>query len=230
VIVLLLTREQTSQILLLFAFIPGRYEPDWLAIANWSVGWGAAIWSFVTYAFIHGDLNHLIFNEVWLLAFGTPVARRFGPLRFMAFFALTAGAGAAVHLLVHFGEPLPMIGASAAISGAMAAAMRFIFQAGGPLGGGYTNDDNAYRVPAAPLAAMLREPRVLAFVAVWFGVNLLFGLGTVVMPGLEQQAIAWEAHIGGFVAGLLLFSACDPVRKNPPDTGWTAPPTAPTLH
>src|SRR5207245_2787476 len=110
------------------------YDASILAELSWPQGWGAAIWTFVTYAFIHADLNHLIFNAVWLLAFGTPVARRFGSLRFIAFFIVTAVAGAGAHLLTHFGEMLPMIGASAGISGAMAAAMRFAFQRGGPLG------------------------------------------------------------------------------------------------
>jgi membrane associated rhomboid family serine protease len=182
-----------------------------LSHESFAFGWGAAVWTFVTYAFIHGSLVHLFFNGVWLLAFGTPVARRFGWLRFFSFFLVTAAIGAAVHLAVHFGERLPMVGASAAISGAMAAAMRFAFHAGGPLGVLGNRDEDAYRVPAAPLSMMLRDPRLLAFVAVWFGINLLFGMGAINMPG-EDMPIAWEAHIGGFTAGLLAFSLFDPVR------------------
>jgi membrane associated rhomboid family serine protease len=106
-----------------------------------------------------------------------------------------------------------MIGASAAISGAMAAAMRFAFQRGGPLGTLGGGDEDSYRVPAAPLARMLRDPRVLIFLVVWFGINLLFGLGTVSLPGMEQ-AVAWQAHVGGFLAGLLLFALFDPVRHS----------------
>jgi membrane associated rhomboid family serine protease len=52
---------------------------------------------------------------------------------------------------------------------------------------------------------------VLVFLLVWFGVNLLFGVGWFSMPGVEH-AVAWEAHVGGFLAGLLGFSAFDPVR------------------
>ena len=73
-----------------------------------------------------------------------------------------------------------------------------------------SGDEAAYRVPAAPLAATLRDPRILVFLVVWFGLNLLFGLGTISVPGVEQS-IAWQAHIGGFVAGLVLFSLFDPV-------------------
>ena len=217
---LVLSPEQTNEFLLLFAFIPARYDAGVLAELSWAEGWGAAIWTFATYAFIHADLNHLIFNALWLVAFGTPVARRFGSLRFIAFFLMTAVAGAAAHLLVHFGEMQPMIGASAGISGAMAAAMRFAFQRGGPLGVLGSRDPDAYRVPAAPLSTMLRDPRVLAIILVWFGVNALFGLGTIAMPGVgAEQSVAWEAHIGGFLAGLFGFAAFDPPATPAATTG-----------
>lgn len=204
-----LTQAQTTEFLLLFAFIPARYDASVLPDIVWPGGWAADVWTFVTYAFIHADLSHLTFNAVWFLAFGSPVAERFGPLRFSAFMAATAAAGAAVHLVTHFGELLPMVGASAAISGAMAAAMRFAFQRGGPLGM-WRDREAACRVPAAPLAASLRDPRVLAFLLVWFGVNILFGVFSIGV-GSVDQAIAWQAHIGGFVAGLVAFAMFDPV-------------------
>jgi membrane associated rhomboid family serine protease len=204
-----LTAEQTTEFLLLFAFIPARYDFSVLSDVAWPGGWAADIWTFVTYALIHANLTHLIFNAVWLLAFGSPVARRFGPLRFTAFMAMTAAAGAAAHLATHFGELLPMVGASAAISGAMAAAARFAFQRGGPLEM-WRDRAEASRVPAAPLSVSLRDARVIAFLLVWFGVNILFGVFSMGMPGVEQ-AIAWQAHIGGFLAGLLAFAAFDPV-------------------
>jgi len=210
----LLTMEQTNELLALFAFSPLRYAeivPPWLP--HW---WGPKIWTFVTYAFFHAGFNHLLFNLVWLLAFGPPIARRFGWGRFLVFCAATAAAGAAAHLAMHLGEPAPMIGASAAISGLMAAAMRFVFQRGGPLGLlGRGEEEESYHVPAAPLSTMLRDPRILAFLAVWFGVNIIFGIGAVSMPGTEGS-VAWEAHIGGFLTGLLAFSLFDPVRASAP--------------
>jgi membrane associated rhomboid family serine protease len=223
-LVLVLNTEQTTEVLLLFAFIPARYDPAVLPDVVWPGGQAADFWTFVTYALLHGDISHLIFNVVWLLAFGSPVAQRFGPLRFMAFMAVTAAAGAGVHLMTHFGELLPMIGASAAISGTMAAAIRFAFQRGGPLAS-WRDRADANRVPAAPLTTSLRDPRVLAFLAVWFGINLLFGLGPFSMPGIEQ-AIAWQAHIGGFVAGLLSFAAFDPVPMSADGGAGEEPPSA----
>jgi membrane associated rhomboid family serine protease len=223
-----LTAEQTTEFLLLFAFIPARYDASVLPDVAWPGGWAADIWTFVTYALIHADVSHLIFNAVWFLAFGSPVAQRFGSLRFMAFMAMTAAAGAAVHLVTHFGELLPMVGASAAISGAMAAATRFVFQRGGPLEL-WRDRAQASRVPAAPLAASLRDPRVLAFLLVWFGVNILFGVFSLGLPGVEQ-AIAWQAHIGGFLAGLLAFTAFDPVPTATDVDRGKGPDPTPTAH
>ena len=224
----ILTPEQDIQLLLLFSFIPARYDRAVLASESWAMGWGAAIWTFVTYAFLHGSWTHLGFNAVWLLAFGTPIARRFGTLRFLAFFAVTAAGGALAHLVVYSGENVPMVGASAAISGFMAAAMRFAFQRAGPLGLIGRGDPAAYRVPALPLTAVLRDVRVLTFLGVWFGLNLLFGIGSLSLDGGEQ-AIAWQAHIGGFLAGLLAFAAFDPVKRVPfNDSG--GPDHAATMH
>src|SRR5262249_41664535 len=191
-------------------------------------GWAADIWTFVTYALIHADLSHLIFNAVWLLAFGSPVARRFGSRRFLAFMAVTAAAGAALHLVPHFRRLFPMGGASAAISAAMAAATRFAFQRGGPLEL-WRDPAEACRVPAAPLATSLRDPRVLAFVLVWFAVNILFGVFSVGMPGIEQ-AIAWQAHIGGFLVGFFAFAAFDPVPSSAGFHSGKGPDATPIVH
>jgi membrane associated rhomboid family serine protease len=205
----MLSPNEDIDFLLNFAFIPARYDSMMLPAGTFPGGWGAEVWTFVTYAFIHADLMHIGFNGVWLLAFGSAVARRFGPLRFLAFFAVTAAAGAAAHLVTHVGELLPMVGASAAISGFMAAAIRFAFQRGGPLSMWRTHEDEAYHVPAVSLMAGLRDPRILGFLVAWFGINILFGVGTVAIPGAEQS-IAWQAHIGGFVGGLVLFALFDP--------------------
>jgi membrane associated rhomboid family serine protease len=76
------------------------------------------------------------------------------------------------------------------------------------------DDPAAYRVPALPLMAALRDGRVLAFLAVWFGLNVVFGTGAVSIDASEQQ-VAWQAHIGGFLVGLLAFALFDPVKSAP---------------
>jgi len=199
------------EFILLFAFIPARYDPAVAASVGLPGSMGAVIWSFVTYALIHADVWHLGLNAVWLLPFGSALARRFGPGRFLAFMVVTAAAGAGAHLAVHFGEVFPMVGASAAISGAMAAAMRFAFQRGGPLIAWHTQSEASYRIPAVSLLGSLRDPRFLTFVVVWFGINAIFGLGGLQLD--DGQTVAWEAHIGGFVAGAVLFSLFDPVSR-----------------
>ena len=205
-----LSDEQNLDVLLYFAFIPARYDASLLGQDAFPGGLGPQIWTFLTYAFLHADFMHVAVNAIWLLPFGAAMARRLGTLRFLAFFAVTAIAGAALHLVTHWGELLPMIGASAAVSGLMAGSLRFIFQAGGPLAMFRVGDEAAYRVPAAPLLTALRDSRVVVFLVAWFGLNLLFGIGATSFPGFEQ-AVAWQAHIGGFLAGLVLFAMFDPV-------------------
>lgn len=212
--VYLLTEQQDVEVLLRFAFIPARYDASVLGTATLPGGTAADVWTFVTYSFLHANATHLGFNIVWMLPFGAAVARRFGTVRFLLLMALASVGGALMHLVTHQGAAVPMIGASAAISGAMAAAIRFAFQRGGPISFWRSGDENAYRVPALPLLGVLSDPRALAFLAVWFGTNLLFGLGSMPLLG-EDEPVAWQAHIGGFLVGLLLFSLLDPVPARP---------------
>jgi membrane associated rhomboid family serine protease len=206
---LVLTDEQDMQFLLTFAFIPARYGADSVAAAL-PGGLAADLWTFFSYAFLHADLMHLGLNLAWLLPFATALARRFGAWRYVLFMLVMSAAGAFAHLVSHWGALEPMIGASAAISGAMAAAMRFVFQQGGPLATFRSGSESAYRVPAVALSATLRDPRFLLFLAVWLGLNALFGFGTVSFGTEAGQEIAWQAHVGGFFAGLFLFGAFDP--------------------
>jgi len=194
-----------------FGFIPKRYDSTLLAI-NFPGGAGAKVWTFVTYSLLHANLSHIGFNVLWLLPFGSALARRFGAIRFFVFMAVTAAAGALAHLITHEHAVAPMIGASASVSGTMAAAIRFAFVQGSFLSFSRGDADAAARVPALSLTRALRNPRVLGFLAVWFGVNIIFGLGSIAI-GADGASVAWQAHIGGFFAGLVLFSLFDPVPR-----------------
>jgi membrane associated rhomboid family serine protease len=130
--------------------------------------------------------------------------------------AVTAVAGALAHLVTHEHAVAPMIGASASVSGTMAAAIRFAFVKGSFLSFSRGDADEAAKVPALSLARALRNPRVLAFLLVWFGVNLIFGIGSIAI-GTDGASVAWQAHIGGFFAGLVLFSLFDPVPRQSGD-------------
>ena len=197
-----------------FGFIPKRYDSTLLAI-DFPGGEGAKAWTFVTYSLLHANLGHIGFNVLWLLPFGSALARRFGTIRFFVFMAVTAAAGALAHLVTHEHAVAPMIGASASVSGTMAAAIRFAFVRGSFLSFNRGDAEAAARVPALSLTRALRDGRVLGFLAVWFGVNIIFGVGSIAI-GADGASVAWQAHIGGFLAGLLLFSLFDPVPRAPP--------------
>jgi membrane associated rhomboid family serine protease len=189
------------------AFIPARVSG---MAADLPGGRIAAVTSFVTHQFVHGDLAHLLINSAWLLAFGTPVARRTDPVRFLAFFLVTGIAGALLYLAVNGSVPVMVVGASGAISGLMGAAFRFLFRSiadGGPLGLA-----NSRTTPLTPLAETLSDRRILMAVSGWTLLNVLLAWGA---SGLTEAAgIAWEAHLGGFYAGLLLYGFFD--RPPPP--------------
>jgi membrane associated rhomboid family serine protease len=163
----------------------------------------------VSYAFLHGSWTHLAVNGVWLAAFGAPVARRFGSARFLALALLGAIAGAAAQFAAHPFELGPMVGASAGISACFGAAARFVFVPGAFARGARAQ---AEAPPLASLAEMIRNRQTLAFVGIWFALNLFAGLAGQ-GAGLSDAPIAWEAHIGGFLLGLLAAPLFDLRRK-----------------
>jgi membrane associated rhomboid family serine protease len=207
----LLPPELENWTIEVFGFIPKRYDSTLLAL-EFPGGSGAKFWSFVTYSLLHANLTHLAVNVLWLLPFGSALARRFGAIRFFLFMAVTAVAGALAHLVANEHSVVPMIGASASVSATMAAAIRFAFVRGSFLSFSRGDADAAAKVPALSLTRALRNPRVLGFLGVWFGVNLIFGIGSFAI-GIEDASVAWQAHIGGFFAGLVLFSVFDPVPR-----------------
>jgi membrane associated rhomboid family serine protease len=148
---------------------------------------------------LHGDWAHVGINSLWLLAFGPIVARRFGAPLFLLFFLACGIAGAVLFLAFDWGGSNPVVGASAAISGLMGAGIRLL-----PRHFSWAQPGEA---PMAPLLSR----QVLSFSAVWVVLNAVVGtLGLGLVP--EGQAIAWQAHLGGYFAGLLLASAFDRLR------------------
>lgn len=188
--------------LLALAFIPARYAGPTPDLPGGTV---SEITTFVTYMFVHGDWTHLIVNAIWMLAFGSAVAKRIGNVRFALFSVLCGAAGALVHLVFHFGELIPVVGASAAISGHMAGAVRFMFGAGRAV---VAMPDDLEDVPLAGIRETLTNGKFLLFLAIWVMLNILFGLGGMQLDG-AGGSIAWEAHIGGFLCGLFVFGLFD---------------------
>jgi membrane associated rhomboid family serine protease len=198
--------EMRITLLLALAFIPARYSG---AAPELPGGYLTAVTSFVTYMTVHAGWVHLVVNLLWMLAFGSAVARRMGDLAFLYFSVLCGIAGAFTHLLFHLGEMVPVVGASAAISGQMAGALRFMFGAR-PLPGQRMPD--FVEAPRMSLGQTFGDTRFLLFLVIWIGLNAYFGLSSVRIAG-EEGSIAWEAHIGGFLCGLLIFGAFDRGRR-----------------
>jgi membrane associated rhomboid family serine protease len=178
---------------------------------------GAKLWTLLTYAGLHGSWTHVSLNAIWIVAFGPPVARRIGAGRFLALFCVTAIAGAIAHYALNPMDFTPLIGASAADSGLMAAAARFIFEPGAPLGapGGYSRSASPprFNTPAPGVRMLLRDRRAVIFTAIWLVTNFIFGAGAQSF-GLSDGPVAWIAHVGGFAAGFFLFPLFD--RTTPP--------------
>ncbi len=198
----LLPDEIDITVLLSLAFIPARYSGS---AAELPGGYVTAVTSFVTYMVAHGGWMHLLVNVLWMLAFGTAVARRIGTRGFFEFSILCGIAGALTHLVFHWGEMAPVVGASAAISGQMAGALRFIFFARREPG---ERAPDFSRAPLADLSTTLRDHRIVGFLVFWLVLNAYFGLTSVSFGG-ASDGIAWEAHIGGFLCGLLTFGLFD---------------------
>jgi membrane associated rhomboid family serine protease len=168
-------------------------------------------WTALTYMFLHGSWTHVLINSVWLAAFGTPIVRRCGAGRFLVLSAASAIGGAVLYALMNPLQILPMIGASGAVSGLMAAASWFIFAPASWHWEGRLTQP--HERPRETLGHMVRNRQVLIFLSIWFATNYLFAF---VQPfGLTDASIAWEAHVGGFLIGLLIFPFLDPLPARP---------------
>lgn len=227
-----LPAEADFRLLLKIAFIPGQWTLAWdpakstealrHAATHGSVSEAVARsvfarfvlsdpnpapWSVVTYALFHGSWTHVLVNSLWLAAFGTPLARRCGPVRYVLLALGAAVGGAAAHWIAHPLSAIPMVGASASVSGMMAAAARFVF-AGSSRRDGLVGSHLGLR---QSLVDLVKNTRAAAFLGLWFATNLLFGVAVPPL-GVADASIAWEAHIGGFLVGLLLFPLLDQKR------------------
>ncbi len=184
----------------------------------------ARLWTALTYALLHASWAHVGFNCVWLVAFGSAVARRFSTISFLLLLCASAVAGAAMQWLANYASFSLVIGASGAVSGAMGAAVRFVFRPADEeprlamFGRGAT--PAAFRQPALSLRDTIANRPALFFVAVWFASDLLFGLFPS-LSGISDAPVAWQAHIGGFLVGFLAFPVFDR-RARPTQPGAEA--------
>ena len=190
-----------------FAFIPARFGP-----APFPQIPGSAYWSMLTYALLHADWFHLGTNCLWLAIFSKPVATWMGSARYLAVLVISIFAGAMAGLLVHWGQFVIMIGASAGVSGVLAAAIPIMY------GGNSAppNEPQGILTRFRPLSPMqlLNNKRALVFTFIWLGLTMITATSQYLTGTafLEERVIAWEAHLGGFIAGLISFYLLDRKR------------------
>jgi membrane associated rhomboid family serine protease len=141
----------------------------------------------VTSMFLHGSWGHLLGNMLYLWIFGNNIEDRLGHGRFVLFYLACGLAAAAAQILPDPGSRIPMIGASGAISGVLGAYMLLY--------------PHARILVLIPLGFMfLHHVRAVWLLGVWFALQIISALAAP--PG--AGGVAWWAHIGGFVAGLVL--------------------------
>ncbi|MDI6799792.1 MAG: rhomboid family intramembrane serine protease [Actinomycetota bacterium] len=146
----------------------------------------------LTSIFLHGSWFHLLGNMLYLWIFGNNVEDVLGHLGFILFYLLSGLGGASAHVIMNPASSLPSLGASGAIAGVLAAYL-ILF----PLAG----VDVA--IPIFFFISIVRLPALIV-IGFWFVLQLLNGYFSAMSPMMEAGGVAWFAHIGGFLIGLLL--------------------------
>jgi len=167
-----------------FGFIPARLVANWLNPLSWL--------TLLTAMFLHGGWAHLIGNMLYLWIFGDNVEDRMGHVGFLGFYLLSGTIGSLAQVAVAPGSTIPNIGASGAIAGVLGAYLLLF--------------------PRARVRTLVPLPFWLSVVSIpavivlggWFFIQFFNGLASI---GISMQTggIAWWAHIGGFVAGMVLM-------------------------
>ena len=148
----------------------------------------------VTSTFLHGGWLHIIGNMVFLWAFGRSLEDAMGSAKFLLFYLACGVASGLVQVLFHAGSHVPTVGASGAIAGVMGAYL--------------------IKFPRARILTLVFlfvfitrvEVPALFFLPYWFLTQVFSGVGSVAYSPLTEGGTAWWAHIGGFIAGILLVT------------------------
>jgi membrane associated rhomboid family serine protease len=154
----------------------------------------------VTSMFMHGGLFHLLGNMLYLWIFGNNIEDLLGRVRFLIFYLACGVIAAAAHLILNPNSTMPMVGASGAIAGVLGAYL--------------ITFPRARVLVLVFIVFFITTARIPAFwvLGIWFIMQLMY----VSNNGGEGANIAYMAHIGGFLVGMLL------IRKMSPYRGWRA--------
>jgi membrane associated rhomboid family serine protease len=173
----------------LFGVVPARFtHPEWALWVGLPID---DYWPFLTSMFLHAGWIHVIGNMWTLWIFGDNVEDRMGPVRFVVFYVLCGVAAGVVHWMSAPDSTLPTVGASGAIAGVLGAYFLLF-----PL---------ARVIVLVPILffPLFFELPAVTYLAIW-AMTQVFG-GTVTMSApYDVGGVAWWAHVGGFVAGVVL--------------------------
>ncbi|HVG30655.1 MAG TPA: rhomboid family intramembrane serine protease [Pyrinomonadaceae bacterium] len=149
---------------------------------------GSVYLTLLTSMFMHGGWAHLLGNMLYLWIFGDNIEDKLGHFRYLAFYLVCGFAADMAHVLLNASSYIPSLGASGAISGVL---------------GGYVLLFPHRKVNAIVLRMVTTIP-AWAAIGIWFAFQLINGLGFLGEGSQEGGGVAYAAHVGGFVAGLLL--------------------------
>ena len=167
--------------------------------------------SVFTSMFLHGGILHLVGNMAFLWVFGRAVEARLGHVLFLLLYLVTGVAAVATFTLLNSGSAIPLVGASGAISGVLGAYVVF-----------NRRSHVLMYLPAGFLLQAVFVPALIVLGIYFLSQFLVYGLAEVLVPE-QALSVAWEAHVGGMVAGALL--ALPGARR--PGPGAALPPVAP---
>ncbi len=148
----------------------------------------------ITNMFLHGGWAHIIGNMWYLWIFGDNVEDRFGAGRYLLFYIATGVAASVLHIVFNPTSTIPAVGASGAISGV--------------LGAYFVLFPHARIIAVVPIFfwPFFFELPAFFYLGVWFLGQLFSGTFSFLLPGVSG-GVAWWAHVGGFVAGMLIARA-----------------------
>ena len=186
---LALPSEALERFIYLFGVVPARLmHPDWAAVQGFP---GGAFWTLLTHQFLHGGWLHIISNMWALWIFGDNVEDAMGHVRFIGFYLLCGVLAAMTQVLTMPDSTLPSIGASGAIAGVLGAYLLL-----------YPTARVVVLLPIFFFPFFFELPAVL-YLGFWFVTQLFSGTLALVAPE-KAGGIAFWAHVGGFVSGMVL--------------------------
>jgi hypothetical protein len=189
-----------NHLVFLFGIVPARYVPRY-GTPNLTLA-GFFVPIFVS-MFLHGGWLHLLGNMLFLFVFARSVEDRFGHFKFLCIYFLSGFAGAILHIFLNAGSRMPTIGASGAIAGV--------------LGAYFVSFPRARITTLIPLIFFfwtIELPAIL-LLGYWFLIQFFTGYQMLTIQSATGGGVAWWAHVGGFMMGLLLAVAFRPVRRGP---------------